>query len=363
VKLLAEGACKFYAQPSGGEKGPVSRQGGAFYNPAMRHARDVTVALCRAAAKPGWTMLDGLASSGVRGLRVALEAAPIAEIVLNVYNPSIVQIIDKNIALNGAKNARSSRRNVNALLGEERFDYVDIDPFGTPVPYLTAALQGVENKGMLGFCATDVGVLTGSFKKVCQRRYMARPVNNECAHELALRILVGYAVRLAAAHDLAAEPLVCYSRGHYLRCYLMMTRGVKRAEAQMEQMAHANFEPDGRRWISKHPEAREHAGPLWVGPLFSKDILGAMSQRLSEHTQGIEKDLTLWEKEWGAAPLFYDTNIMARKFKASPPKLATLMEGLRSMGFNAQSTYFTPTGFKTDAQPEDMRALFARNPS
>ncbi|MBI5000225.1 MAG: hypothetical protein HZB92_01670 [Euryarchaeota archaeon] len=361
MRLLAEGACRFYAQPSGGERGPGSRQGGAFYNPAMRHARDVTVALWRAVAKPGWTMLDGLASSGVRGLRVALEAAPGSEIVLNDHNPSIVRIIEKNIALNEVRNVQASCRNVNALLGEERFHYVDIDPFGTPVPYLTAALQGVENRGMLGFCATDVGVLTGSFKRVCQRRYMARPVNNECAHELALRILVGYAVRLAAAHDLAAEPITCYSRGHYLRCYMTVTRGVKRAEALMELMAHANFEPDGRRWISKHPEAKEHAGPLWAGNLFSNSILKAMSQQLSEHTLGSEKDLAIWEKEWGTAPLFYDTNIMARKFKASPPKLATLLEKLRGMGFTAQPTYFTPTGFKTDAQPEDMCPLYARN--
>jgi tRNA (guanine26-N2/guanine27-N2)-dimethyltransferase len=144
---------------------------------------------------------------------------------------------------------------------------------------------------------------------------------------------------------------------------MTVTRGVKRAEALMELLGHANFEADGKRWISKHPEAREHAGPLWTGPLFSKGILGAMSQHLSEHTQGIEKDLALWEKEWGAAPLFYDTNIMARKFKASPPKLATLLEGLRGMGFSAQPTYFTPTGFKTDAQPGDMRALFTRKPS
>ena len=63
----------FKANLSVKDKGPGKAKG-VFYNPAMKLSRDLHVAFAQQFEFDG-IMLDGLAASGIRGIRLNLEAA------------------------------------------------------------------------------------------------------------------------------------------------------------------------------------------------------------------------------------------------------------------------------------------------
>src|SRR5882672_7253900 len=124
-------------------KGPQSKGRMVFYNPAARPSRDLTVALLRAAPAParGWRVLDGLCGSGVRGLRVALEVERVNEVVLNDGDPESAALAAAQVARLGIGNVRVTHRALEEALSDSstRFDFIDLDPYGSPVRFLTSA--------------------------------------------------------------------------------------------------------------------------------------------------------------------------------------------------------------------------------
>ena len=64
----------------------------------------------------------------------------------------------------------------------ERFDAVDLDPFGTPSPFVDDALRATKHGGILSVSATDTAVLCGIYPSVAQRKYLGLPLRTEyCA--------------------------------------------------------------------------------------------------------------------------------------------------------------------------------------
>jgi tRNA (guanine26-N2/guanine27-N2)-dimethyltransferase len=72
----------------------------------------------------------------------------------------------------------------------QAFDVVDLDPYGTPAPFLDSAVQTVDEGGILIVTATDMAVLCGNNKEVCFHKYGSFPLRSKCCHESALRILL-----------------------------------------------------------------------------------------------------------------------------------------------------------------------------
>ena len=97
MKEHQEGKAVFKANLSGKDKGPGKAKG-VFYNPAMKMSRDLHIALAKELEIKG-KVLDGLAASAIRGIRLALEAG------LNVEFCDTSQLSTKtiveNLKLNG----------------------------------------------------------------------------------------------------------------------------------------------------------------------------------------------------------------------------------------------------------------------
>ena len=135
-----------------------------------------------------------------------------------------------------ASQAAAINMDANALMHSQHFGYIDIDPFGTPMPFIDAAIQSIKNKGVLGITATDTAPLCGAHKAACIRRYKARPIRGSQCHEIGLRILLGYIAREAIKHDAGIRPLLCYYMDHYFRVYVQIIRGARRADKALEEI-------------------------------------------------------------------------------------------------------------------------------
>jgi len=157
---------------------------GVFFNPTMELNRDITVAVLRAYQEREprvATYLDGMAASGIRGVRAANEGY---DVTCCDTDSEAVALARQNLARNDLDGA-ATERNVNALLHEELFDIVDLDPFGTPIPFADAAFAQTRN--MVCVTATDTAPICGAHLNSGKRKYSAVPRNTDYHPEMGLR--------------------------------------------------------------------------------------------------------------------------------------------------------------------------------
>ncbi len=334
--------------------GPRSSRTKVFYNPAMKMNRDICISFLKTWCKGKETLLDGTAASGARGVRMANEV-DCETVVINDVDKDSIDLIKKNIELNSLQDVKTSQEAIEIHLLENRYkyDYIDIDPFGTPVPYFSPAVRSVSNHGVIAVTATDTAPLCGTYPKVCQRRYSAHPVNNWCCHEIGLRILMGFCIREAARFDKGATPLISYYNGHHFRTYLKIREGAKRGNKALDKLDTFYFDELGW-YLDDQGKGLRKAGPLWSGNLFSKEILKKI-QPIGEFD---EEALSVWSDECGMPPFFYDSNMVSSYFKMAPPPMDQFEEKIKDNGFCTSRTHFKPTGLKTDACVDDLLDIF-----
>jgi len=385
---VEEGSVRFYVpevEALRRRKGPSTARLPVFYNPAMELNRDLAVVFLRAVggAHRVKRVCEPMAGCGVRGVRFAVETE-VEWVAVNDLNPKAAALTKLNVEKAGVEGKVS----VFSLDAEEllcrfsapgkRFDFVDLDPYGSPAPYLDSCFRAVRRGGFLALTATDTATLCGVNPKACLRKYGAKPLKTEYCHELAVRILVGAAVRLAARRDIALKPLFTYSTDHYVRVYLQMFKGARKAD---EALSMLGLLYHCLRCLSRHtlqglkpyhPAVKcgecglsmEAAGPLWLGSLWHRETVEAMEaelskvklRRLKEARSLLAKVRLEMEVD---VPGYYTVDRLAEVFHSPPASPVRLVKALRKEGFKASLTHFTPQGVRTDAPVKILRRILA----
>jgi tRNA (guanine26-N2/guanine27-N2)-dimethyltransferase len=341
-----------------------------FYNPHMEPSRDVAVAVAQAVQGElgGLRVCDPLAGVGARGIRYAVEVRGTELVVLNDRSERAQEFLRRNVQLNPTDTRiELERRDANALLFERRghFNWVELDPFGSPAPFLEAACAALRRRGVLALTATDTAPLCGAHPRACLRRYGARPLRTEYCHELGMRILVGFAQRVAGKHGLALEPVLAHATRHYFRVYLMARRGKALADRVLQEQGYVEhcFACGRRRAVRGLVPVLErrcacgsdlaHAGPLWLGRMADRRVAeraaGEVAERGFRRAGEEVRLLRRLAEEADGAPLHYTVDELARRIGRSPVSPERVVERLRARGFSASRTHFTPSGFRTDA--------------
>ncbi len=333
MKEFQEGKAIFKANLSGKDKGPGKAKG-VFYNPAMRLSRDLHVIFAKQFDFSG-IMLDGLAASGIRGIRLNLEAGVNVEFCDS--SRMATETIAGNLEMNGIKSKIYNER-VEDLLQDRKYDWIDVDPFGTPAPYLEAALKGLNDGGILGVAATDTAVLCGAKPSICKKRYGAVSMRRVAAKEVGVRILLSMIHNIASGMGKGIEPLLCYSEGHHLRVFVRLG---ERKDVIL-------------KWITKDMrivdrEEKDAGGPLWVRKIIKAELI-------PESQDGVlGKLLETLREEANGPPGLHDINNIAKAAGiGQTPQRIKIVESIRKLGSFASSSVFSSLGIKTDA-PEDIR--------
>jgi tRNA (guanine26-N2/guanine27-N2)-dimethyltransferase len=364
TEIIKEGTTKvFVFKKKASKKGPASKDKDPFYNPSMEQNRDLSIIVNQWLinnCEKQLHLLDGLAASGIRGIRLANELVGNFDVAINDYNEEAFLLIKKNISHNKLKNVVACNKNLNVLLSENKYDYIDIDPFGSPVYFIDSAVRSIYNNGVIACTATDTASLCGVYPNVCRRRYGAQPFHLFIMHEIGLRILLGFICREAAKYDKGIEPILTYSNDHFFRVYVKIRRGKRFANESMEN--HSLVDPQEITFSLNKNE--EPVGPLWLGNLHTKHALKEIRTILFEKELNTKNSLwkliSLLEEESDAPAFFYTTDDLASYFKVSPPKMDLIFEKLRDKGFIVTKTHFSPTGFKTDASINEIKEVFKK---
>ncbi len=337
-----------------------------FYNPAMKPNRDIAVAAIACFAESGYTYLDALSASGIRGLRIAKEVG--LSTTMCDWEDVSFELIKKNIELNHLSNCTAIKRNASVVMLDNSFDIIDLDPFGSPAPFLDAACRSV--KRLLCVTATDTAPLCGAHKKAGIRNYAAVPLKTEYYPEMGLRILLGSAARTLARHDKAMMPLLSYASAHYVRIFAAVKKGIKDADECLESMGFIShcFSCGMREWkngLAVHMEERcricghstSLGGPLWLGKLHDSDFCEGVLKEVRK--RGFMQSEKLIEACWNELdiPMHYDYHRICKSLGITAMPTDELIFTLKDRGFLASRTHFSGTSFKTDARIEEIKKI------
>lgn len=365
---VEEGSTRFQVPVPRREPLQLKKRASVFYNPAAELSRDATILLLSVIRPLEYA--DAMGASGVRGLRAAHELG--LKVLINDHNPSAARLIERNRLALGL-DCEIACMDVNALLSSRHFDAVDLDPFGSPAPFIDSAIRGARR--YLFITATDTAPLCGAHMKAGIRRYASLPMKTDYHAEVALRNLLGFVAREALKYERAIEPLFCFARRHYVRLHLELKSGAKAADRALGHIGYilqctrcparveaAGILPPCRRCGNCGGETRP-IGPLWLGAIQNQEILEGMALNLGGLRLGTARDLSrllsLCREELEVS-YHYDYHALAKHVQGTPPPVEHLLDRLSSAGYRTSRAHYSGTAIKTDAPLEELlRALSA----
>jgi len=380
IKILVPKLEAFIKSPSdyAPSKAPV------FYNPVMELNRDIAVLALQAYQKlvnREISVCEPLASCGIRGIRFAKEVKGIQKVLINDINEKASQLARYNVQMNRlSKRVTVKNRDANFLLAHygaprKRFDAIDIDPFGSPVPYVDSAIRAIRNGGLLALTATDMAPLCGVHPRACIRKYGGKPLRTEYCHELAVRLLTGCLAVTAAKQDIGINVVFSHSTNHYIRIYVTTKYGAKKADESIKNTGYILhcFKCFHRETLNKPLLFAESgkcsecgskmnvAGPLWLAKIVDRKFCELMGEELRQRDfrfKGrIGKILALITGEIEAPATYYVVDKLCDALNIPVPSVKRLVDALKKENFQAFLTHFNQKGIKSNVPAMKIRQI------
>ena len=367
IKTIEEGLTKIEFP----EFDKVSSQAPVFYNPHMELNRDLSILALQVFQKEQQRdidICDLFGGSGIRGIRYKNEIDGVARVAINDISETANEFEQHNIELNELSDVEVHQHDASMFLRMNRgkFDVIDIDPFGTPSPFLDSAGYCARKDSLLCVTATDTSALCGTYPEPCIRKYNAKPYKSEYCHETGIRILAGFVALTLAKYKKYIEVKMSHSTEHYMRLYLEIKKGSKDSDESLKNMGYISHCKNClHREISYGMasamneicpfcgEKLIHAGPLWLGDIQNKNFIQKMIDEVEFKKINTEKEalklLNSCLLESGAPQTFFDVHAICRVLKISAPKLDLIFDEMKNEGYEAVKTHYNPLGIKTDA--------------
>ena len=350
--------------------------GPGFFRPQSRPSRDAGVLLTRwlTRDRPG-RVLDVMAGCGIRALRYGLEGRA-QEVWANDADVDRLPLLQQNLQpLQGRRLELSARTAqhllADCLMQQRRFDLLDLDAFGCPTALVPLALEALEFGGVLYLASTDGRSPTGHDRRGAIRHFGAAARVHPASWEMALRLQLGLLARQAWSLGRGLQPLLAFSEGRTFRLAVRLTRRPIAAEEehlglvarcercgdqQLQSMLrlqgwpHCHCQDGGGRWAI--------SGPLWLGPLQDSQALADLmdpSTELQTSTQNLIRRL---QADPGMPARIWPTDELSRRLgMAGPPRVADLVEALRSAGHQAWPSSVMAGQVRTDADLPELLQL------
>ncbi|QLL32012.1 hypothetical protein HG536_0C01800 [Torulaspora globosa] len=350
------------------------------------------------AAAPYMKILEALSATGLRAIRYAHEIPHVKQIVANDLLPDAVESIRRNAEFNKVDHiVTPNLDDANVLMyrakaENTKYHVIDLDPYGTVTPFVDAALQSIEEDGLMLVTCTDLSVLAGNgYPEKCFALYGGvNMASHESSHESALRLVLNLLNQSAAKYRKSVEPLLSLSIDFYVRVFVKVRTSpieVKNLQSKTmityhcSQCGSYHNQPLGRateRVSSKQKKSVKYsvaqgppvdskckfcsgtyhlAGPMYGAPLHNKEFIEEVLRiNREEHTDDvygtrkrIEGMLTLAKNELCDSPFYFSPNHISSVLKLQVPPLKRIVAGLGSLGYNCSLTHAQPSSLKTDA--------------
>jgi len=350
------------------EREYVPSKAPVFFNPLMKTNRDLAIAFIRTVGGIHGLKLnigDPLAGVGIRSIRALKETEWATEAFANDLSERAADLIAKNSELNGVESRITvSSLDANVFLAEHskpgnRFGYVDIDPFGSPAPFLDNAVASVIHKGFLAVTATDTPVLCGIYPEKMRMAYDSYCTRLPFLKEVGIRVLIASVARAAARHEIGVRPLVCYGERNYLRAYFQVFRGRPKALHAMQRVGYVGLHGDPPEWRamshqdladprSASSSSEAVCGPVWTGTYEDPQFI----VRLRDFGLGVspQSDELIYKMSEERSEIlgYYPHYLLAKACGGKALPIEEMLERLCRDGVMASRTLFDPNAIKAN---------------
>ena len=237
---------------------------------------------------PSFRILDALSATGLRAIRYAKEVplatsitandlsrAATASITLNIRHNAVG---DKVIPTTGEAQVHLS---MSASKPSSKYEVIDLDPYGTAVPFLDAAIQALVDGGLLCVTCTDSSLFASmGYLEKTFTLYRGLPFKGQQSHEVGLRLVLNAIATSAASYGIAIEPLLSISADFYVRLFVRVRRVISETKFLGSKTMFLYYCGEGCGAFSTQPMVQTRE---------KKDKLG---QPIYKHTQALAPTTT-----------------------------------------------------------------------
>ncbi|KAI7884382.1 N2,N2-dimethylguanosine tRNA methyltransferase [Lichtheimia hyalospora FSU 10163] len=338
-----------------------------------------------------FTILEALAASGLRSIRYAKEIPYLKQVTANDLEAEAVESIKRNMKHNDLSeellrpNQGDAMQVMYSAIGHgQKYDVVDLDPYGSAAPFIDGAVQAVSEGGLLCVTCTDLAILTGSMHpETCFGKYNGMPLKGMFPHEMALRLVLNTLQTSAGRYRRYIVPLMSCSIDFYLRVFVRVFTSpaeVKKAASKTAVMyecsgCHAySVQPLGK--IDKRENGQDRytpgtgppvnalcdscnsihhvGGPAWGAALHDQDFV----KKMLEHVKANESNYGTHQRMKGMltviseevdAPLYWTIQRLTGTLHCNSPPLVDIFSAILNAGYKVSTSHCGPGTLKTNA--------------
>ncbi|XP_060768058.1 tRNA (guanine(26)-N(2))-dimethyltransferase isoform X2 [Neoarius graeffei] len=354
----------------------------------------------------GLRVLEGLAASGLRSIRFTLEVPGLKRVTANDFSAKAADLITRNTHHNNVTHLMETQnRDASMLMYEARgknarYDVIDLDPYGSPAPFLDAAVQAVGEGGLLCITCTDMAVMAGNNGETCYSKYGSVSIKSKYCHEMALRIILHSLDQRANVYQRYIQPLLSVSVDFYIRVFVRVRTGqatVKNSASKQALVYNCvgcgafHLQRMGKK-ISQGKNMKYSAatgppvgescphcgqrhqlgGPIWAEPIhdlgFVQKVLTAVSGNPSRFgtSKRIVGILSMVTEELQDVALYYVLDQLSSTIHCNTPSMLQFRSAVLSAGYRVSLSHACKNAVKTDAPAavvwDIMRCWEKKNP-
>ena len=272
--------------------------------------------------KPSFSILDALSATGLRALRYAQEIPFATAVTANDMSRTAFESIKLNVTHNKLEdkitaNTGNAIAYMYSFCDQKGYDVIDLDPYGTAAPFIDAAIQAINDDGMLCVTCTDSAIFAShGYLEKTYSQYGGLPFKGEPCHEGGLRLILHAVASSAARYGMAIEPLLSLSIDYYIRVFVRVRKApndVKLLAGKTMLVYHCesgcgawstqflarnkvtknkNGDPMYKHGFAQGPSADQHcqhcghkthlSGPMYGGPLHNVGFIERVLAQLNE---------------------------------------------------------------------------------
>ena len=382
-----------------------------FYNPAQELNRDLTVVSIasymsfkkyrkekelKTFTDYKFNIIEPLSATGLRCIRyyAELPKEKINLIYSNDMDPKAVECININMEKNKVDNKifKVFTSDAAQLMYQnpKTFDIIDLDPYGTAIPFIDSCIHCSKNGSLLCITFTDMPVLCGNYPETTLYKYGSIPYKSSFCHEMAIRIALFSISSAASKYKKVIKPLFSYNAEFYIRLFLIIKDSPEECKMnpfKYGYMYHCrdcqnrSIYPMARRQDNKFKNGKPNSfvkfnnliypkkkcdccgsnmcmsGPFWIDNIFDEDWIKELesniktnysylkfSSRIENICKGILNELPLNNQIFNL-----DYSQFSRDVNLSSFKMSIFRGAIENLGYKIEQSYYDPNLFKTDA--------------
>ncbi|CAL6053863.1 N2 [Hexamita inflata] len=298
----------------------------------------------------------------------------------------------KSIAFNSqhqdqAVTIKPSLSDANKLMfSNQQFSVIDLDPYGHPSVFYDAAINALDNDGLLAATATDGLITCGRQPVECLVRYQSLPAQAPFCHEFSVRIVLGSLAQACVRARVSMSVLFSFYHAHYLRVFVKIDKKSKSGAADLLNHigsfqyckkcgAYEQAQTMGEQAIFVTTKKCKicgqnnfNAGPIWTGKIADLEFCQQLENEITaaENNENqlklvqnklMKAQIAYIKEEYDKKALCFDLQTLCSAIHSPCISQNSFMSYCASIGRYALPTSFMITGAKSDLTIDELAKL------